>query len=65
MSGGMQGDIPKSMRDTLLIIHFGIDRSVGKTEVEQLITAGYIVPKHGGGWMTTSRGRDYVKALKR
>jgi hypothetical protein len=57
--------MPKPRRDALLIIHFGIDRSIDTDSIKWLESQRLITPKHGGGWMTTSKGRDYVNAIKR
>jgi hypothetical protein len=61
----MDGIIPKSMRDALLIIHFDIERSVSKKDVDALLFNGMIVAKHPTGWMTTSIGRNYIRKLKK
>lgn len=57
-------DIDRQLRDTLLIIHYGINRSVDKKNIETLLMRNYIVAKHGGGWMTTSAGRECVRKMK-
>ena len=56
--------LTKPVRDTLLIIHYGIDREISKEHIATLIMRGYVAPKHPSGWMTTSSGREYVRKLK-
>lgn len=51
----------KEYLDALLIIHFGILRTNSKRELDYLVDHGCITPKHGGGWLTTSRGRMVIK----
>jgi hypothetical protein len=60
----MTDNLSKPVRDTLLIIHYGIDREVHKAHIETLIMRNYVTPKHPSGWMTTSAGRAYVRGLK-
>jgi hypothetical protein len=59
-----QTHLTKPVRDTLLIIHYGIDREIDKAHIDTLIMRNYVTPKHPSGWMTTSAGREYVRKLK-
>jgi hypothetical protein len=56
--------LPKPLHDTLLIIHYGIDRAINKEHVEALVRRGLVSAKHPSGWMSTGLGRDYVRRLK-
>lgn len=56
--------MPKSQRDALLILYFGIDRSVDKRDVDALVHNRLVEPKPGGGWIVNSRGRAIVRAMK-
>jgi DNA-binding GntR family transcriptional regulator len=57
--------MPKERRDCLLIIHYGIERTVDVKSIKALEAQNLIVRRHGGGWMTTSLGGEYVRRLKR
>lgn len=51
----------KEHLDALLIIYFDIGRTNSKRELDYLVDNGCITPKHGGGWLVTSRGRRVIK----
>lgn len=55
----------KPHRDALLIIHFEIDRPIDKADIDWLLEFGFIAVKHGGGWMTSSKGRRYLQEIIR
>lgn len=55
----------KPQRDALLIIHFEIERAIDKPVIDWLLDRGFIAVKHGGGWMTSSKGRRYVLGIIR
>jgi hypothetical protein len=59
-----QTQLTKPVQDTLLIIHYGIDREIDKAHIQTLIMRGYVEPKHPSGWRTTGSGREYVRKLK-
>ena len=44
-----QTHLTKPVRDTLLIIHYGIDREVHKAHIDTLIMRGYVSAKHPSG----------------
>lgn len=56
--------LPKDQVDALLIIRYNIDRGIEKKVIDKLVFATLITPKHGGGWMLTSTGREFVRRIK-
>lgn len=56
--------LPKKLHDALIIIRHQIKRSVSQEDIEALKQRRLITEKHGGGWMATEIGRDYVRRLK-
>jgi len=56
--------LPKDQRDALVIIRYDVDRFIEKKVIDKLVFAQLITPKHGGGWMLTSTGREYVRRIK-
>lgn len=49
-------------RDSLIIIHFKINRSVPKAHIEKLIFNNWI-DKVEGGFRTTGKARDMIRKL--
>lgn len=35
------------------------------SDIRNLIAMSYITPKFGGGWMVNSKGREYLKRVKK
>ena len=56
--------LPKEYHDALIIVRFDIRRTVPKSAIQWLTENTFIVPKDGGGWMATSKGREYVRRLR-
>lgn len=56
--------LPKQLQDSLIIIRHQIERSVNEKDIEALKQRRMITEKHGGGWMATEIGRDYVRRLR-
>lgn len=53
----------KAETDTLLILHFKIDRSVPKSHVDKLVFNNWVTKIPGGGWRSTGKARALIRKL--
>lgn len=55
--------LPTSYFSTLFHIHNGADELLDGDKISYLVQQGYVDYKHGGGWMTNSKGRNFMRAF--
>jgi hypothetical protein len=56
--------LPPNLDLSLRAIHLKTDDALPADDIKKLLIAGFITTKYGGGWMTTSKGREYLKRHK-
>lgn len=56
--------LPPNLDEVLRIIDNNAPVGMKMNEINILIESVYITPKHGGGWMLTSKGRRYLREHK-
>jgi hypothetical protein len=56
--------LPPNLDLSLRAIHLKTDTPLDPADIKKLLIAKYITERFGGGWMTTSKGREYLKRHK-
>jgi hypothetical protein len=56
--------LPNNLDLSLRAIHLKSDEALPADDIKKLLLAKYITERFGGGWMTTSKGREYLKRHK-
>lgn len=59
----MQQPLPKSQMDALLILHFKIERSIAKEDIEALIRRGLVDKIGERSWRVNGAGRAMVRKM--
>jgi hypothetical protein len=56
--------LPNNLHKALIAIHTKSDDPLPAEDIKKLMLAGLVTNRFGGGWMTSSKGREYLKRHK-
>jgi hypothetical protein len=56
--------LPPNLDLSLRAIHLNSDTPLNPAGIKKLLIAGYIKINYKGGWLTSSKGREYLKRHK-
>jgi hypothetical protein len=57
--------LPAELEIALAAIHENSDVALKVQDIKRLMLTGHITTKYGGGWMASSKGREYLKWMSR